>query len=136
MLNLSDFRISFVKSTVYRRLAFIIYSASFLILFSSGLLFSLKLGIAFLLAYQLIRILHYPFPVADCKALSLNNNLWLVENNDAEQTIYEQLRILIDTDIFILIELRMQKKRKLLVIFSDQLSKTELSVFKIAEKIN
>jgi hypothetical protein len=85
---------------------------------------------------QLIRIINNPKPNPNYSMLSYNKAGWLLHDNQDQQSSYDRLRIVINTGFFVLLELSTKKHRKLIVIFSDQLTENTYRALSILEKIN
>lgn len=88
-----------------------------------------------LLLYQFIQIIKNRKPYPKLKELRYcAGNYSLVDNHDNE-SFYSSKRLVYDMEIFFLIELKEQKRRKLLVLFHDQLTKEEYRLLNVIEKI-
>jgi hypothetical protein len=135
LLNLSHCKIYLGKSSYYAQIALLIYASALLLLFYSSCFFALKILIALILWFQLLRILNDPRPYPDYVMLTYNKTGWvlLVKNN--QEIFYERARIVIDAGLFFLLELSEGKKRNYLVIFFDQLNDDSYRLLNITQKI-
>jgi hypothetical protein len=124
------------KSLDYLRVASLIYCSSLVVLYYSACFFAGKIIIGTLLVLQLIRIINNPRPNPNYSMLSYNKTAWLLHDNQDQQSSYDRLRVVINTDLFVLVELSTKKHRKLIVIFSDQLTENNYRALSILDKIN
>ena len=135
MLNLSNWTIEFKQSAYYARLILVIYVSTFTVLIYSSVIFQLKILVFILLAIHLVRIINNPNPYPNYLALTYKDDAWLLATSK-KLLIYEKGRVLIDTGLFFILELRSANRRKLIVIFVDQLNINNYRSLKIIEKIN
>lgn len=133
MLNLSNCTIKLGKSANYLRIALLLYVCALLLVLSSNWALLLKLIIGILLLSQLIQIIRYPVPHSHYLMLIYNGKDWLLHDRKERQTSYRKLRIVIDTGLFFLLELQNENQRKMIVIFSDQVTKNDYRLLKITE---
>jgi hypothetical protein len=110
LLNLSDCRITLGKSFVYLRVALLIYSSSLIVLGYSACFLAGKIIIGALLLFQLLRIINNPRPNPNYSMLSYNKAGWLLHDNQDQQSPYDKLRVVINTGIFVLLELSTKKR--------------------------
>ncbi|WP_420795301.1 protein YgfX [Legionella brunensis] len=136
-MSSSNYTISFGKSFNFLRVATLIYSSAFLLLFHSTWQVWLKLLLTIPLVFQLIRIFYNPIPYAKYLKLTYHNKEWqLYERNASTPLHYEKVRIVINTGLFFLLELRKANKRKVFVIFADQISNSTFRDLKIHENFD
>ncbi|WP_408606893.1 hypothetical protein [Legionella clemsonensis] len=95
----------------------------------------IKSATGFLLLLQCIRIFCKPTPHPQLQQLTCTNKTWLLYRyNHSAPLIYEKIRLIIDTGLFLLLELRATHEARLLVIFSDQIDDSTHRYLKLYEK--
>lgn len=122
----SEIIIKPVKSKVYLRFVSVLYLLSVLLLIYSSLYLVVKGILIFLILIQLRFDFIYQSPCSAIQEIRCSKKEWvLVMNND--MTIhYDEARILIHNPLFQLIELSFLKRKKLVLLFNDQLTITQL----------
>lgn len=136
MLNLSTCTIRFAKSGDYLRLLLCIYSCALLAFFQSSFPLIFKMLAFIFLLLLFIQIARNPLPNLHYPLLSYRGGLWLLEDKKGQVHSFDSLRIVFDTGLFSLLEFKAEKKRKLLVIFTDQISKKEQRFLNILGRVN
>lgn len=134
MLNLSNCTIRLNKSADYLRLAFLIHLSVLIVLCCSAWPFLLKLTGFILLLFQFLRIKATGMP-SSCFLLVYSNSNWQLHDVYGRQNTYTKMRVVVSTGLFFLVEFANEKQRKIIVIFSDQISKNDFRLLKIKEKI-
>lgn len=120
MLNLSDCKIELGSSNDYAKLVLLIYLSSFLLLLYSACPLFLKITISFLLLVKCFRIISQPLPQPNYLMLSYKGQ-WMLLDKDQQTLSYDKARVVIDTGLFFLLELSGGSRKKLIVIFLDQI---------------
>lgn len=136
MLSLSDCTIRFAKSSSYFRLLLVLYTISSVLLYNSICPHWLQIGIVFYFLVHLAQIRTNPSPHPHYLGLHYRQDHWILEDKQGRELPFEKIKVLLNAGLFYLLELKMEKKRKVLVIFSDQLSKQEFRILRVIEKIN
>ncbi|KTC93722.1 MULTISPECIES: protein YgfX [Legionella] len=120
MLNLLDCKIKLARSTDYAKLVLLIYLSSSLLLFYSACPLFLKITISLLLLAKCFRIITHPIPHPNYLMLSYKEQ-WLLLDKNQQTLSYDKARVVIDTGLFFLLELSGGARKKLIVIFLDQI---------------
>lgn len=135
MLNTSNYGIVLTKSSLYLRISSLIYASSLIVLINSNYPLLLKLLTGVCLLILLLKVLNNPRPYSEDLRLQSCNEGWLLQEQNKQETRFEKARVVIDINLFLLLELSTGVKRKYLVIFSDQLSKENYRLLNILAKI-
>ncbi|WP_370447923.1 protein YgfX [Legionella hackeliae] len=124
------------KSQYFLRIVLLVYSCAFLIVYNCFWPLYLKLLTEILLSIQLLRILRDPRPYSQYSQLTYANNRWsLHKEGYSTPLVYQRMRIIIDPGLFLLMELKNEKRSQLLIIFSDQTEPLIYKTLKLHEKI-
>ncbi|STX42279.1 Uncharacterised protein [Legionella donaldsonii] len=134
MLNLSNCMIKLDRSALYVRLASLIYFSVMVVLYYSAWPCFLKLPGFFLLLFFFLRIKATSIP-GSCSLLVYTNNNWQLHDVHGQQRTYAKMRVVMSAGLFFLVEFSHEKQRKLVVIFSDQISKNDFRLLNIIGKI-
>ncbi|CDZ78258.1 hypothetical protein BN59_02568 [Legionella massiliensis] len=135
MLNLLQQRIVLGKSRFYMKLSLLISASALILLYYSSCWLPLKILLGFILVFQLIRIYKNPIPYPEYSGISYGADGWTIHTQNEQELFYERGRVIIDTGLFILLELSLGQKRKRIVLFLDQISNDFYRSLKIKEKI-
>lgn len=136
MLNLSNCMIKLDKSADYLRLVSLIYPSAMVVLCCSSWPFLLKFIGLILLLLQFLCIKTAALVSGSCSLLAYINGIWLLHDGYGRQKTYTKMRVVICTGLFFLVEFSHEKQRKMVVIFSDQISNNDCRLLKIIGKIN
>lgn len=134
MLNLSECRITLGRSTHYAKLALLIHLSAILLLAYSSFILLLKIAVTAFLLWQLIRIFNNPLPYPNYVMLTYHER-WVLHGKDHQERIYEKGRVVVSIGLFFLFELSGKNKKKLIVIFRDQIEEHSYRLLGIIEKI-
>lgn len=86
------------------------------------------------LCLNTIYLYFYAYPAPQVKQLAFICDHWMLEDKQGRHFRFEQHRIVIDLGLFFLLQLR-GKKKKTMLIFSDQLNASTYRVLKILERV-
>ncbi|WP_420844634.1 protein YgfX [Legionella cardiaca] len=134
MLSSSNCTIKFGKSSYFLRIALLIYFCAFLLIVYSEWALWLKLLTCIPLSLEFLYIIKNPVPYTNYLQLSHNNQKWFLHTNNTTIMSYDRIRIIINAGLFFLLELENITSRKMLVIFTDQVSADTYRHLKIKEK--
>ncbi|MFV0819591.1 protein YgfX [Legionella micdadei] len=134
LLNLSECNITLGRSVYYLKLALLIYLSALMLLFYSSCIPFLKVATTFLLLLQFVRIFNNPQPNPNYLMLSYREH-WVLLDKFHQEQAYEKGRVVINTGLFFLFELIDKRKKKLIVIFRDQIDEHSYRLLAIIEKI-
>lgn len=118
---------------MYTRFALTLYLFTITVLFYSSVMLIFKVSAVILLTFNLFQIIRNPFPHPDYLALSYDGTNWILQTNK-DSLIYENACVLVNSGLFILLELNIAKQKKMIVIFSDQFSNDDKRLIRITEK--
>lgn len=108
------------------RLFILLYFVTLILLYGSGLHWLIKIGLTLLLLKQ---------PRLDkLSRIGVTANYWIIELSSGDQLVFNEARVLVDTELFLLIVFQSAEERRQFMIFSDQLTKKEHSLLRITEK--
>jgi hypothetical protein len=104
-------------------------------MYYSDLSILIKLGVSLLLLTHLVSFLFDRKQVLPYEKLVFHQNEWLLYNRDQIEGPYQTHRILLEAGIFFLLQLRLDQKQRLVVIFFDQIEADEYRTLRILEKM-
>lgn len=136
MLSLSKCNITLSKSTLYLRLISLIYGFTALMLINSQLNWLVKSIFLIYLLCHLFTIIYNPKPHANLKELNFLQDKWRLVNAENETSYYKAQRVMLNTGLFFLLELSNESERKVVIIFSDQITSEDYRLLRLIEKIN
>ncbi len=136
MYNVFNCSITLGKSKTFLRLSVLIHVVALAVIAYSAWSIGLKLLVVFILILSLTATVLNPCPQTRYTQLRYNKGQWKLSHRKGQEKEYNKLRFLVDTGFFFLLELHQIPERKLLIMFHDQLTETELRILKIYEKIN
>lgn len=113
-----------------------IYASSLLTLFYAACFPIVKIVIAVYLCLQLIKILRNPIPYPGYLMISYRLKSWILYERSGKQRVYEKARIVIETGLFFLLELRQGWKKRYIVVFFDQIKGDSYRELNILIKLN
>lgn len=131
MLNLSNCTITLGRSASYIRLAILIHLGAAILLLGSAFILFLKWVLLLLLLLQMLHILNNPIPHANYLKLIYKGGCWFLICKEGESLLYEKARVLIHVGLFILVELRTETRRQVMIVFMDQMTINEYRVLRI-----
>lgn len=105
------------------------------VLYYSAWPWFLKLPGFFLLLFLFLRIKATSIP-GSCSLLVHTNSNWQLHDVHGQQKTYTKMRVVMSAGLFFLVEFSHEKQRKLVVIFSDQISKKDFRLLNVIGKIN
>lgn len=89
-----------------------------------------------ILSWPMLIILRNRMPHPDLHKLSYHRQFWLLHTRNGQEIKYEKIQIRLDTGFFMLIALRGINRRRTVVVFYDQITKSECRMLHIIEKID
>ncbi|WP_408606922.1 protein YgfX [Legionella lansingensis] len=111
-----------------------IYVFALMVIFSSDWILWLKLLISVLFILFTLRLLLKPYPYPNYSMLSYEHGKWLLHVKQGSPLKYDRVRVIINTGLFLLVQLIGENRIKLLIIFADQITNDEYRYLKIKEK--
>ncbi len=125
MLHLSNVAITFGKSNDFVKLAGLLHVFGAYVLYQSSLPQVLLTGMALIGVVSIGRILRNPTPVPAFVSLSHHNDHWRLLGSYHQETRYEHVCIGFDAGLFMLLTLTDASTCKKLVVFRDQLTRSQ-----------
>lgn len=107
-----------------------------ILVLASGLPFSIKLAATLMLFAAVYYCIRQPSPHPQFRLLVYDGSQWILTDNQDNTVFFERHRVIFETGLFFVLELRQEKRYQLLVIFFDQMVEDQYRVLKIIEKIN
>lgn len=135
-MHLFECQIKLGQSAVYIHIGVFSYALAILFVCLSGLYDLVKIAVIIILIWQFYLFYRCKQPNNPYQLLQFNHGQWHLFDRNHHKTVYLKHRIILETGIFLLLELTGTVKRQLLVIFIDQLSTETYRKLKIIEKIN
>lgn len=135
MLNLSKCIIELNESRNYWRLTSLIYGFTTYIIINCQLNGFIKSVFLLYLLVSFSFIYRKPLPYKDLYQLFFLKDEWRLISQSGQVLNYQKHRIILNFGLFFLLELKHETKRKVLVIFSDQLSEDHYRLLHLIEKI-
>jgi hypothetical protein len=135
LLSLSRCIIKLSKSTSYSRLAFILSFFSAYLVINCQFWWLIKISLLGYLGFKFIYIYLNPFPYSDLIQFAFIKDEWILSYSVKPQLNYQKHRIVLDCGLFFLLEFSNETKRKIMVIFFDQLSPDDYRALCLIEKL-
>lgn len=85
---------------------------------------------------ELIRIITNPIPHPNYTMISYNKTGWLLYDKKHQEIPVNTVRLVINTSLFILLELQIENRSKYITIFSDQITEDNSRLLNIVAKIS
>jgi len=123
---LSEILIKPEKSRTYFRLILILYLFTYFLIIKSSLYILIKLILIIAITVQMRTQLKLQNPCSSIKELNFGNNKWTIIDQKNRCQSFDSAQILIHNHLFQLVKLTNQNKRKLLILFNDQLPTQQL----------
>lgn len=134
MLNLSRCTLHFRRSENFARVSLLIHGFALFMVYQSSFWLPVKGLCMVLLATQFLTVRNRPFPTVFTE-LSYYMDQWTLTDNRGHKFFYDQHRILLQVGLFFLMELTQDRKRKVLLVFFDQLQPDDYRILRLMEKI-
>lgn len=123
MLPLSEITVKPHASALYLRLVLLLYLLSWMLVIHSSLYLGVKLVISGLLVWRSIIDWRNPNPCFFVQELTYKNKKWFLLTSEQSVFSYQELEIVFHNTLFLLLKLTSTNKKRLIVLFTDQLSK-------------
>lgn len=130
-MQLSNVHVQLDNSYIFLRVALLTYSFCFLILIHTEWDWVLKLFITFLLVFKIFQISLQPKPYPNYLSLSYDPPLWVLKMKKNKKISFQNANILMDCGLFFLLKLESSRSSRILIIFSDQISKSAFRFIKL-----
>lgn len=125
MLPLSDLTITFKQSKDYLRLVIFIHLLVIIVLLHSAFSWPVIAGLLMSLSLPMMQMIRHRNPLSAYISLSYHARYWLLHCANGNDIKYETMDIHFDAGIFILLTLSSGSQLKTLVIFKDQLTRSQ-----------
>lgn len=135
MLTISDFTITFNKSSYYVRLALLLHLFAGIVVLKSSLPIFIVVMMLLVLANAMMRILRSDSHLPLYSKLTYHTNYWLLHGRYGENTQYETMRICFDGGFFMLLHLSNESSEKKILLFKDQLNTNQIRMLHVITKI-
>lgn len=126
MSQLFDLHIQLRPSTDYRRLGFLLIALTVLGQFYASPPWWLLICIVMALSLSAWHLVKSSYPHPDWRCLFRQHEQWILKDLNGQQLTYDKMDICLDTGFFILIKLTGVQHSKMMVIFYDQLPRSDL----------
>ncbi|MBI2786227.1 MAG: hypothetical protein HYX60_07975 [Legionella longbeachae] len=126
MSLLSEIAIEPGKSETYLRLISVLYLSTIFLIIYSSTYFIIKLILIALIITCLRNDWSNKKPWGRLKKIEFIDNKWILEMEDAKKQDYTQATILINNILFQLIQFENPQQKKLIVLFHDQATNSQL----------
>ncbi|VEG89979.1 hypothetical protein [Legionella spiritensis] len=133
--NWSGRIVRLAESKFYMRLIILIYTFALSVVLTSGLPIAIKITLLLFLLFSVIHVYHTPHYTSGMRTLIYKKTGWQLINEQDVADNFNHYRIIIDAGLFLLVEFSTARKRRVFIIFSDQISSDEHRFLKIIEKI-
>lgn len=114
------------KSRVYLRFVLVLYVFSIALIFYSSIYSVIKLTLALIILIRFYLDFTHQSPCPTIHEIREGKQKWILLMNNGNSIDYDEASILIHNTLFQLIELSCLKKKKLLILFNDQIPVRQL----------
>ena len=123
------------KSKVYLRLVILLYVLSTLLIIQSSLYLVFKLVLILLILNQLRFDWIHQSACKEIVEIKCGKNEWILVLDDGSTIQYATVHIIIHNILFQVIEFTPSKRKKWLILFNDQIPKTQLRLLHLKTAI-
>lgn len=136
MWTWSNCTITLGKSLNFARLGLMIHLAALVMLLFSGLPLVIKIALVITMLAMACSILLHPYPALGFSSLRFYQARWHLQHKQGHTERYERHRVMLEAGLFFLLELSNPDKRRVIVIFFDQLPHEQYRMLRVLQRIN
>lgn len=131
MSILSAQTVKLKPSPSYTRLLLVVYLISVALICSIPTYVLAKCCLICILSWYLMFYVDHKSPCPEVKELSISMRQWQLISTKAQIKTFDEVLIIIHNELFQLIELTSNSSKKLLVVFNDQVSESQLKAMHV-----
>jgi len=135
LLNISGGTLRLAKSRQFIRLLIAINCFAFWMMYQSGFPVIIKAGLAAILLLQSFRLLRDQSLAIGERQLIRQNDQWLLDGKSGIEGPFDKHGVVLEAGLFFLLRLSSDDKKRLLVIFFDQVDTDDYRTLRILEKM-
>ncbi|CEG57040.1 conserved protein of unknown function [Legionella fallonii LLAP-10] len=116
------------KSKVYFRFVLVLYLFTILLLYLSSIYLLIKIVLCCLILLQFRMDYTNQSPCSSIQEIRWNQTEWVLVKKNGAIEHYDEVSVLIHNALFQLIELSRGKTKKIIILFNDQVPKSQLQL--------